>query len=103
MVRRLAENGIFHKKERFFFEDDTEREVLEEARNFFGDAYTLFTKGLNRVIRITKKRYSPQRFNQIKVGRLSISVDEWEKIQEYSSRYKNGEKYDSEAIIELEL
>ena len=102
MVVRLAKRGPFLQEGRFFFSNKKERRILENARDFFGDAYTLFTEGLGRKIR-TKKRYSSQNFNKILSGKISVSTEEWKKVQEYSARYETGERYDNNTIIVIKV
>lgn len=83
-------------KTRFVFETEDEREILEEARNYFGSRRLLLNEGLGYHC----EESAPTYFHRIKSGkdrrgyRTSISVENWEKIQEYASRFRKGERYE---------
>jgi hypothetical protein len=79
------------EKERFVIEEDMEREVLEDARDYFGSARLLLNEGLG--YRLTSEHSSTGFFHRIKRGKFGISVENWNKIKQYAERYNNGERY----------
>jgi len=93
-------------KERLIFETEEEREVLEKARNYFGEASTLLNKGLDYKF---STKSAPSHFCKIKNGKssngsiVSISIENWRRTKEYASRLDREERYDPETFVRPEL
>jgi hypothetical protein len=81
--------------EKFCFETDEERELLENARNYFASAYLLFTVGIGRDV---YRRAASATFHTIKrnLPRRSryVSPEQFELIKTYAGLYRRGEMYD---------
>lgn len=99
------EEGKYRGKERFVVETEDERKTLEDARNFFGDARTLYNKGLEK---IDSKKGANSRFIFMRRGKYqtgypaTMPVEDWEKIEDFASRYRKGEIGDP-SIITLKI
>jgi len=96
---KLITRGPYKDKKRFVVETENEGDILEDARNFFGDAYTFFTEGLGHKIR---RKSASGYFYHMRVRKDghgdSIPLEDWEKIQYYAIMYYNGERYDPETF-----
>jgi hypothetical protein len=85
-------------KERFVVEnderkdEDNERKIVDDARNYFDSANLLLNVGLRRKI---EHRYCPSTFHKIRMGDTSVSIESWEIIRNYAERYRRGERYSS--------
>ena len=87
--------------EKFCFETDKERDLLDRARNYFGSVYMLFTVGLGRDV---YRRAAAATFHTIKhnyPGRSRyMTPKQFELIKIYAGFYRSGEMYD-EATFEM--
>lgn len=88
-------------EERFVFETEEERSILDKARNYFQSSKLL----LHECGYKTSTRSSAGIFGKIRNGKESdgriraISVESFKKIQDYASRFDEGERYDSNIFI----
>jgi len=87
--------GKYRGKRRFRFTEESERRVLEEARDFFFTAYLLLSKGLEHKV---SKSGATSCFNVIKRGSqrngiYTISIEDWERIQHYAKLKRRGKVY----------
>lgn len=88
--------GKYAGQKRFRITEQSEREILEDARTHHGGARPLLTDGLG--YQITGRSHS-QRFNYIKNGEIrrkqrktpyTISLQDWEKIKHYAELSRKG-------------
>jgi hypothetical protein len=81
--------------EKFCFETDGEKVLLENARNYFASAYLLLAIGLGRDVH---RRAASATFHTIKhnsPGRSRyVSPEQFELIKIYAGLYRRGEMYD---------
>lgn len=100
MGRVTVERGRY-TGEKFCFETDEERKLLEMARGYFGSSYAFFTVGLGRDV---YRRAAAATFHTIKhnyPGRSRyVSPEQFELIKIYAGLYRRGEMYD-EATFEM--
>lgn len=97
---------LIKNDQRVVLDTEIDREKLENARNYFGDAATLMIIGLGcRLSNETAARY----FQRVKAGENptgkthTFSVEEWETVVYYSLLHKNGERYDSQKFLRPEF
>lgn len=99
MGKIIVETGI-HKGEKFCFETEQEKKLLEMARNYFGSSYAFFTVGLGREV---YRRAASSTFYDLKnnlSGRSRyVSPEQFELIEIYAELYRKGDMYD-EATFE---
>jgi len=97
---------LVRDEERFVFETGQEKDDLEDARRYFGDAPALMINGLGYNI---SKETAGDYFNRIKRGKhpthktSSVSVEDWRKILYYAFKYIEGEKYKPKKFVRPEL
>lgn len=100
MPEYIRDVGRHAGKVRFRFETDEEREVLDQAYDYYMSAKIFFIDCLG--YNITSKG-SSGRFNSIRKGVLkrgnrtfpcTISLKDWEKIQECAKLTQKGIRYD---------
>ena len=97
--------SLVGNKQRFVIETEEEREVLENARDYFGSSRLLLNEGCD--YRFSTKT-CPGFFNRIKnetpKQRIPrISVENWKRIEEYASRFNKKERYDPETFVKPDV
>ena len=89
-------------KLRIIVETKEEREILDKARTYFGDANTLIKKGLG--VTLKSKRCSSAYFRALKNGcgkryATSLAPNQWEEIKRYAKLSDEGKRYPGVVIL----
>ena len=83
-------------EKKFVFETEEERNVLDMARNHFGESSSFLIDGMGYQM---KKQSTISRFSSIRRGKYSngtpcsITVEQWRQIQDYASSYRERIAY----------
>ena len=100
MGKKIKENGPNSGKLRFVVETAEEREIMEKARTYFGDATTLLRDGLG--IFLKSKVCSTAYFIALKNenGRSnSLTPKQWEEMKKYAVLSDEGKRYSGVVIL----
>ena len=89
-------------RKRFVFETEDERDILEDARNYFQSSTLLFNEGLGyNFLRggANSLFYYIKRGRQSNRGIASVSIENWRRTKVYAYRKRRGENYDPETFV----
>jgi hypothetical protein len=96
-MKKIKRSG----KEKLYLETESEKEILEKARSYFGDANTLLNEGLGMN---KSKNSSAAYFRALASGFGSryatcISAEHWNEIKRYAKLFDEGKRYSGVIIL----
>ena len=98
---RVTVKTVRYTGEKFCFETEQEKKLLEMARNYFGSSYAFFTVGLGRdVYRGAASSAFYDLKNNLSGRSRYVSPEQFELIKTYAGLYRRGEMY-NEATFKI--